>query len=361
MPSPRATLEAELEVSLVRALLAEHAQLNVSHFRGRLSRPVLELSSASSYLGRYTHATRCISLSRELCLQRSWGVVIEVLKHEMAHQYVFEVLGIEEETAHGPAFQQTCAKLGIDASAAGLPEGSQEAGGETARILDRVAKLLALAESANLHEAQAAMAAAQRLMLKYNLDLQGQRQARGYSFRYVGIPTGRRSAHERILANLLTTYFFVECIWVPVYQPMRGTYGSQLELCGTPSNLEMADYVHGFLLQTGEQLWRKHKKLQGLRSDQDRRTFLAGVMTGFAEQLQVQQKAHRTEGLVWVRDADLQGYYRQRHPRIRHTQQQLLPRNEAHAHGRAAGRNLVLHKPVSSGPSQGPRLLGPKS
>jgi len=79
------------------------------------------------------------------------------LKHEMAHQFVHEVLG-EQEAPHGPAFRATCARLGIDQRAGGLPQPAQSA--DQRRLLERVHKLLALAQSDNQHEAEAAAAAA---------------------------------------------------------------------------------------------------------------------------------------------------------------------------------------------------------
>ena len=59
-------------------------------------------------LGRYSHETRSIELSRAFLHTAAWGGVVEVLKHELAHQFVFEVL-CEYEA------------LGIDARASGQP------------------------------------------------------------------------------------------------------------------------------------------------------------------------------------------------------------------------------------------------
>lgn len=351
-------LTVELEVALLRALVAQYHDINAAHFRRKLKAPAIELSDTTARLGQYAHATRTISIARSLCLEQPWGVVVEVLKHEMAHQWVFEVLGVHDETSHGPAFRETCAKLGIDASAAGMPTaiaGAEPT--ETERVLERVAKLLALAESSNVNEAQSAMNAAQRLMLKYNLDTEATRAAGGYGFRHLGRPSGRIHEHERILGNILGEHFFVEVIWVPVYRPLEQKRGSVLEICGSPANLEMAAYVHGFLLHTAEQLWSGHKRERAIRGDRDRRTYLAGVMSGFLEKLNAQRVQHRSEGLVWVADADLSAFYRRRHPHIQHARYAGTARTEAHAHGREAGKRIVLHRPVESAASSGGRLL----
>jgi hypothetical protein len=325
-----------------------------------LKAATIELGDADRYLGRWHRETRSIEVSRRLVLERSWGIVTEVLKHEMAHQYVHEVLGVVEQTAHGPAFRGVCQKLGIDAAAAGLPDvPAVESDDESARVLERISKLLALAESSNLNEAQAAMNAAQRLMLKYNIDHVAQRQ--GYGFRHLGAPTGRVSEAERRLASILTKHFFVVVIWVPAFRPLEGKRGHVLEICGALANLEMATYVHAFLLRSAQDLWKAHKKATGSRSDRDRRTFVAGVMAGFDDKLSAQHETNRSQGLVWVRDADLGRFYRTRHPRIRNVRYTGSTRTEAHAEGRAAGRRIVLHKPVTQGSSTGGKLLPPKS
>ena len=353
-----AQLSQELRRALLREILTEYQNLNGTFFRRKLKPAGIELSAAGTRLGRWIPAIRTIELSEQMVTTKPWGVVVEVLKHEMAHQYVHEVLGVQSETSHGPAFREVCEKLGIDAAAAGVPEAAAAGDPEAAKIFERIAKLLALAESANQHEAQAAMAAAQRLMLKHNIDSIQARAERGYTFRHVGEPTGRVTESERIVSAILGSHFFVETIWVPAYRPHEARWGSVLEVCGEPPNVEMAAYVHDFLHHTAEQLWREHKRAARITADRDRRTFLAGVMAGFYEKLQSEKKKNQEQGLVWVRDADLEGFYRKRHPRIQHVRHRGARRTEAHAHGRAAGRNIELHRPMHGGPQGGPRLLG---
>lgn len=349
-------LTAELERALLQELAATFYDINARYFRRALKAPTFELSEASQRLGRYDGERRIIEISRKLVLEKPWGVVVEVLKHEMAHQYVREVLGRTDEPPHGPTFQQVCERLGIDGAAAGMPKASGTSEDEN-RVLDRVAKLLALAESPNVHEAQAATSAAQRLMLKHNLDLAAARSKRGYSFRHLGKPSGRISEAERWIANILREHFFVETIWVPAYRPADGKSGRVLEICGTPANLELASYVYDFLLHSGERLWIAHKKANGIRGNRDRRTFLAGVMAGFCDKLRSERRENEKAGLVWVGDAELGRYYRRRHPSIRLTKYEGSSRNEAHAHGKAAGRKLVLHRGIEAKATSSGKLL----
>jgi hypothetical protein len=349
-------LTAALESALLRELRAAYAQANDAYFGGRLRPPTLELVPSRSTLGRWVASTRTVEISRPLVLERPWASVVEILKHEMAHQYVFEVLGETGQTAHGPAFRDTCARLGIDGRASGVPDVKGSDPSEE-KVVERIARLLALAESPNRHEAEAAMAAAQRLMLKHNLDAVSAAQRRDYAHAHLGRPSGRIGEHERIVAMILGKHFFVEAIWVPVYRPLEAKRGSVLEICGTRSNLAIAEYVHGFLHAMAERLWKEHKRAQSIGSDRDRRSFLAGVMVGFADKLAKQEDASRREGLVWLKDGDLTTYFRQRHPYVRHVHHAGPRRSDAWAHGRAAGRQIVLHRPVNAAAESRGKLL----
>jgi hypothetical protein len=347
-------LTAALETALVRELRAAWQQVNDAYFRGALAQPTLELVLSRSTLGRWIGETRTLEISRPLVLEQPWVAVIEVLKHEMAHQYVHEVLHETSQTPHGPAFRDACARLGVEARASGVP---QVTGDAEERAVSRIARLLALAESPNRHEAEAAMAAAQRLMLKYNLEAVQSTAARDYAHTHLGLPSGRVGEHERLVAMILGKHFFVEAIWIPVYRPLAGTRGTVLEICGTRGNIATAEYVHGFLHQTAERLWAEHKASRGIASNRERRAYLAGVMTGFADKLARQSAKNRSEGLVWVRDGDLDSYFRTRHPHVRHVRHAGQRRTDAWADGRIAGHGIVLHRAVDARAETRGRLL----
>lgn len=363
-------LSLELEAALLRELQRAWHHVNVSHFRGVLLPPTLALSDNASQLGLWQPSSRTIYLSRRLTLSQPWPVLVEVLKHEMAHQYVHEVLRLDEESAHGPTFRALCERLGIDGSASGLPPTARATDGaetEAQKPLRRVARLLALAQSQNLNEAESAMREAQRLMLKHNLEEHSARagvRAAGqrYSYRQLGPVRRRVDESERLLAMLISEHFFVESIWIPSYDVEHGIRGSALEVCGTPENLEMAAYVYDFLSRTADNLWQEHKRQAGLTGDRERRTFLSGVMIGFAERLAAEAKLQAQHGLIWLGDADLGRYLKKRHPHIRRVAQRGQPRTATRNEGKRAGRQIILHRPITSGGggSSTPRALPPR-
>ena len=138
----------------------------------------------------------------------------------------------------------------------------------------------------------------------------------------------------------------------------EGKRGSQLEICGAPENVELAAYVHAFLSDTAERLYREFKRVHRLPGDGERQSYLAGVIAGFHEKLTAERRITEAEALVWVGDPALSGYLRKRHPYIRHSYHAGRDHGRAGEAGRAAGRNIVLQKIVTRGASgSGPRLL----
>ncbi|HMU38327.1 MAG TPA: DUF2786 domain-containing protein [Pseudomonadota bacterium] len=345
------SVSAQFAAVIVAELLRAWHQLNATLFRRALMPPQIALSPKTSRLGCWEPHTRSLEMSEALVFRHPWGHVLEVLKHEMAHQYVHEVLGRTDETAHGAAFLAVCKKWGIDASSSGLPKTatrSEQDLSPQAQKLRRIARLLSLAESQNLHEAESAMQKAQDLLLKYNLELPTQKTT-SHSFLHLGKPARRVDEHLRLIAMVLGRYFFVETIWVKSFDVQTGLRGSILEILGRPENLEMAAYVYEFLSQQAERLWSEHKR--GLANRRDRRTFLSGVISGFSNRLKQQNLAQQEQGLVWVADAELSHYLRQRYPNIRHVRSKGQPKNSARSAGERAGERLVLHKPLTQAAS----------
>ncbi|MFO7564918.1 MAG: SprT-like domain-containing protein [Enhygromyxa sp.] len=357
-----ASLGAELEAKLLERLVYEWRSINYCYFQDALRLPVLRLSDTRARLGQWHGELRSLEISRPLVLERPWVEVVEVLKHEVAHQYVDERLRVDEPP-HGPTFRRVCEQLGIDGRATADPQvesASDEAGD---RIVARIRKLLALAQSPNQNEAETAATAARRLMLKFNIEVD---QARGgdpagkrrYGYRHLGKGSGRILEHERRLARILVDYFFVEGIWLPIYRPLEGKRGTVFEICGLEPNLMMAEHVHDFLTATAERLWADYRRTSKRTSNRDRQAFLAGVMRGFESKLATQSVEFQEQGLVWVPAPDLHEYFRCRYPKTTTVRRGGASRNQAYAEGNRVGKDIVLSQPVESGPSGGrPKAL----
>jgi hypothetical protein len=337
---------------LLDRLRLEWRQINQGRLRGALRPPLMALGDHVE-LGRWEARTRTLSLQRRFVREATWGQVIEVLRHEVAHQLAFEVLGAQGERPHGAAFQDACRRLGVGAVASGPVQGVEV---EEHPVLRRVRKLMALAASPNRHEAEAAMEKAHRLLREHELDAVGLGAPRAYAFLRVGPLKKRFFAWEKHLGGLLGEHFHVEPIYVHSFDQATLSEGQVLELVGTPDNLAFAAYVHDFLRETGERLWRAHRKASRIATDHDRQTFLAGVMMGFGAKLKESESRCEETGLVWVGDPGLEDAFQARYPRVR-TTRSTVRKGAALTAGQQAGRGIVLHKPVESKGSGGGGLL----
>ena len=118
--------------------------------------------------------------------------------------------------------------------------------------------------------------------------------------------------------------------------------------------------MHVFVSRTIERLWEEHKREKGIRSNRNRRSFLAGAVAGFDAKLSERQRESQREGLVWVRDAAAQELLHRRYPRTVRQSYGSSGSRDAYAEGHHAGGTIVLSKPVESGGStRGPKALGP--
>ena len=339
-----------LDARYLRGIVAEWSRVNRQQLRGALVAPVFELTDSEGRLGCWTANNRTIMLSRRLVYREPWGTVVEVLKHEIAHQYVSEVLkSADGETAHGRAFHEVCARFGIDSTAAGLPEPSAA----DKKVHERIAKLLALAGSTNQHEAEAAMAQARKLMLVHNIESVPSH----YTWRHIGRPTRRVQQFDRFLAGILSKHFFVQVLWVQVFDASIDAWASVLEVCGTPGNVEMAAWVHQYLLDSANRFWLDEPS----RGAANKAKFVAGVVRGFGVKLEESAKATTEAGLVWVGDPAIASFIGKRYGKLRTIHYSVRTSDPAFASGFAKGKHIVLHKPVTGKSGESGRMIsGPK-
>ena len=336
------TLEV-LHRAWLKRLRDEWQTVNKEKLNARLKLPVFVIDRTSKRLGHWDHHQRTLGLSEQHIWQHPWLDVIDTLKHEMAHQYVSEVLGILDETSHGTAWRDTCKLLDCLPHATATPGHAPET--ETDRMLQKVKKLLALAESPNVNEAEAAMAAAHALILRYNLDVAKTAQSADYAWRRIGATAAAIGLDAKLVGSILSRWFFVECVWVSVYVARNDRMERQLELLGTQTNLELAHYAHDFLHAACESLWRAHARA-GVRGT--RREFTAGVLTGFSQKLDSERKVHAGRGLVWLGDPALGGFVKERYRRLRSMTSTGVRQSEAHQAGVSAGQKLRIHQGMHS-------------
>ncbi len=329
----------------VRFLTRSWEELNRNHLGGSLKPPVFHISESGRQLGSWTAETRTLAIAAKLLLRHANHEVLDVLRHEMAHQYADEVLGAgrEGETAHGQGFRHACQLLGVDHHASMRPSS------EPSPILVRIRKLLALAESHNEHEASLAMARARELMDKYELEL-GEEPTE-FCYLYLGEPRKQRAAVDQLIANALVRFFNIKVIWIPSHMVLDQRAVWLLEACGTQTHLEVAEYVYLYLRRELENLWQRHRLVNyRIKGKTHKREYLLGVMRGFIDKLaEVQEPQVPGRELVLMRQAQLLNYFRDRHPNLRSGGRLSWRESETFKAGFAKGRELEIRKGVKRG------------
>lgn len=339
-------VRSQLRATWSRKLYQWWHYYNAEYLNEALRSPRIELSQSEAELGRWDGARRCLSISVAHLESDPWLEVMQTLRHEMAHQYVDEVLGERGEGPHGAAFRRACEKLRCSPQARGL-SGVQE---EDERVLRVLKKVLSLAHSPNENEAQVAVEKARTLLLRYNVDLVDLDRERNFAQCSLGKVKGRRASYELWLASILQEFFFVESIWGESYEPLEDRKGTILQIYGTPANLEMASYVYEYLTVVLQRLWEDYKRARKLRGNRERQRYYVGVVEGFYRKLRQQEETVRGAGvLVWRGDSRLRAYFRYHNPHVRTTYGGSGVRaSAAYKDGLEDGRQVTIHRPVTS-------------
>ena len=329
----------ELERALLQEIQENWTQQNHERFRNAMTSPAFALHDGRKHLGQWMPQVRTITMSRHWVQSTEWSSVIEVLKHEMAHQYVSEILKIEDEKPHGPAFRSVCTRFHVDARAAGTPKPNPEG---NSKVVEKIQKLLALAQSPNEHEAKIALQKARQWMNEHELEWSGRMRSPTFIHRCLGQVKGRFDPWEKMLAGLLAQHFFVHAIWIPVYDVYRMRRVRTLEVCGRPQAIEVAEYTHEYLTRTAQKLWLDYKNKNDIRSNRERRTFLLGVMMGFSQSLDHDLSQCKERGLIPAEDHDLQYWFVQRHQRVRRRRGPGIRASAALNAGQSEGRKIEI-------------------
>ncbi|MDM8515688.1 DUF2786 domain-containing protein [Desulfobacterales bacterium HSG16] len=351
--------EMELERNILLGLACEWdiAIWDVpERYKSRMQKPFFRLDDSISRLGKWSSYKKEIGLSRDFVLNHPWDSVRDVLRHEMAHQLVSQAMRVSDQTSHGPAFKEACRMLRADSYSSGSYKTlyqrlEDDTLTEDDKILVRVKKLMALAQSKNEHEAESAMLKAHKLIERHNIDLLNTEKKRNYTSIFLGKPALRRFREEYTLSRLLIDFYFVYGIWVCTWVVEKGKEGRVLEIIGTPQNVNFASYVYDFVRNYIDAQWNVYnqdKKLGRYRKTD----FAVGIIDGFRSKLNSIPRETTTisstsRALVKHEDIKMKEYIRHRHPKIGKIKRGCLNQDEDVVNdGIELGKKLVIHKGI---------------
>ena len=357
----------------------EFADICWSH-QVRLATPVIEIFDSARRLGEWRQESQTIGISSQLILHHPWTVTINVFKHEMAHQ----LCGDQAGAGHGPFFQAACLKLGVPPAYRTARGDSPELFAELAsedqmvvvgrRFFAKVEKLLALARSANEHEAALAMQKANELIDKYNLRQRTDDSERRYRHAIINSGKRRLRGWQRMIGVLLRDFFYVRVVMAEAYDPVGNEHHKTIDLFGLAENVAVAEYCYAFLERELALLWRRHQARFKLGGITEKNSYYLGVLAGFQQKLQAQQEASRgsvqsslaetkavaatISALTVAADHGLDDFLALRYPRLRTVRRAGARINRStYEHGTTDGHNIVLRKGVGSQEGNRGRLL----
>ncbi|MEZ4743783.1 MAG: DUF2786 domain-containing protein [Bdellovibrionota bacterium] len=339
---------------------------------------IIEISSSKCQLGSWEPFYNKISISEHLIVNYDWSVVIEVLKHEMAHQIVYEVYSDRDEN-HGPLFNKVCEQLGVEKWARKAQidtEGilsywkSDQMSAQEEVLCRRAEKLLALAESSNEHEALLAMEKVRELYSKHHLEQISKLSPDDHVCLIINHKRRKIYSYQSKICQILSKHFFVKLIYTSLYDSQLMVSHKVVELMGTRENVLMSEYVYWFLYNNLNSLWNERKKsLKGSSGlVKKKNSYFLGVLTGFDKKLSENKKksAITTEKDPNIHDNQLlvigQGYLDQyakkRYPK---TQSRCWGATSGDSNsfyaGMGDGQKLNLHRGIHSRSTGKAKLL----
>lgn len=356
----KAFVHATLGHRFLRGLLAEweNALWRLPEsIRFVIQKPLFSIREMPRRLGTWDKEKREITLSRDLVENGRWDDVREVLLHEMSHQVAHEGLKATSEPDHGKQFKKACRLLQANPKASGSFRALHErvhrgeALDDQDKIVVRIHKLMALAESSNLHEANAAMQKAHQLILHHNVDLIEKNIQQDYQSLFLGKPRLRHFREAYHLAHLLQDYYFVQGMWIEAWVLEKEKMGRVLEISGTRTNVRIADYVYDAVCRYIDTNWvdyRRDKQLNRYRKTD----YAIGIVEGFRTTLEKTSAKGVTKNggnlPVTVEDRALNRFMRRRYPNVRSFRRQGSGCDaRVLRDGREKGRKLIVSKGIT--------------
>lgn len=197
-------------------------------------------------------------------------------------------------------------------------------------IIEKIQKLLSLANSDNQNEAELASKKAQELLIKYNLSM-AQVEVKEYD--KLEIEIGRNPSNK-FVNDILFKFFFV--------YPFKS--GKFFIYNGTKENLQVAMFVRSFLIESFKRLYKLEAKKQNWSSGSNRNAFYLGLYKGLKQQLTENQAKHDTGNALIVIGAKLANYVKSQN-KIRTTTSNVKTQNETAVNlGFEHGKALKISK-----------------
>lgn len=337
-------------------------------------RPVsIIIKDIQSSLGYWCPQTRSITIATDLVNNHSWNIVIEVLKHEMAHQYVSEIMCSNDGHKHD--FQKACHLLRVKSWARkstiilqNIDHRQDNHLDETEKKLIRwTTKLLALRSSSNEKESFSALEKVKRLNQKYNIQQLIKKKDVDHNTLIINHKRRRVEHFQVLIGNILINHFMVKIIYSSIYNSKKFHEEKTIEIIGTSTNIEIAEYVYWFLYNQIRFFWNDYKNKKKLKGVRTKNNFYQGILDGFDRQLRLTRKEEtnkkdmqtKENSLIKLKgEKELIAYLHYKYPKLSTTHRYALTRLDSCYHeGQKIGYQLTLKKGLKNQKPYSIRLL----
>ncbi|MBR4675378.1 MAG: 2-amino-4-hydroxy-6-hydroxymethyldihydropteridine diphosphokinase [Victivallales bacterium] len=336
----------------------------------KVLQPSIDFAESKTKHGWYSPTQNRITISYELITEHPWYAVLDVFYHEVAHQLVhFLCPEADGEMPHGKTFHEMCRRIGANPSAGDNYQTldaclGMEQDEKTDPLIERVRKLLVLAEKGDEHEAEVALSKAVDIMAKYGISEENLNQKEQYVTVGLGQPRGTIQLDERMMAHFLREMFSITTIMVNVPAITTKRYGHktasecrQFFMCGTVRNVKIAQYVRDSILMHIELEWGKFCQKNHISSTLQRRKrdFAYGVISALLKKMQGSLE-EETKAIILAGSQELNSYYNTRFPHTRNISHgRVNLDSNAYEAGKRIGSDLTINPGIEK--PEGPKLL----
>ena len=292
-------------------------------------------------IGYFDPITFHIGMNYSLIYKAKTPILKNILRHELAHYLCF-IEYPNHTKAHGEEYQTICKRYGWSEKVSKatmdieIENDNFEGDLKSEKIISKIKRLLTLAQSNNVHEAQLATLKANQLLIKYNIeniDLKSYDQV----FVETVLKLKRRNAKMNTVYEILKNFLVRPVI-------IQGRGEVSLEVSGSKSNIELAKYVTSFLDSELDRLWTM-TPLKGLKA---KNSFFTGIAKGYDEKVSdINQSLTKKDinALVVINknlDLNIEKIYK----RLSSVSSNRSIDNGAFGLGKKAGKNLTITKAV---------------
>lgn len=234
-------------------------------------------------------------------------------------------------------------------------------------IIEKIQKLLSLANSSNEHEAKLAAQKATELLTKHNLSMQdAEVSQREYEHVHYMGEKSRQTSEQKFIFGILMDFFFIKvvCGRKTIFNEKSGMYEKRRtwSFFGQAHNVKIAHFVYAFLDRSFHDLYTEYAKIN-VTTRASRSSFYMGLYKGLKEQLGAgKKKVEQETGLVVVNDPGIDDYIKDTVGKTRNVPARCSGNVDSNAYhkGVEQGKNIRIAMGLDKGAENSGKMLGGK-